>query len=251
MTLKLNGPLVRAAFLRALAQSANATLAAEAAGVSHSRVYTWRRRDADFARDWATALLTARVALAGAPLPRRDGVAARLDGKPLAMTGTSARGSLMMQRARDSAFDGDRKRDFLIHLGRTCNVRAAAAAARVRPTTAYQHRHEHAPFRAAWNAAVEEGRVNLEMALLGASLAMLNGADPEFGAGADVDIPALAPGMDAGVALQMLRLHTPGATRRTIGVRASDPETARASVLAKAAAIRAARARESEARNGR
>ncbi|HEY0112120.1 MAG TPA: hypothetical protein VGB59_03095 [Allosphingosinicella sp.] len=45
----------RRAFLRALARTGNARLAAELAGVDKGTAYDWRDRDPGFARDWARA----------------------------------------------------------------------------------------------------------------------------------------------------------------------------------------------------
>ncbi len=222
------------AFLSALRRTANAELAFRQSGVNRSWAYWRRKRDADFARDWAAALAAGRERLAIEPP-----VKPTWDGVPLVLTGGWGSKSRRLRRVIDADFTDARKRLFLAALGATCNVSAAARAAGVQPGTARRHRAASAPFRAAWAVALDDGRVTLEFALLKASLAL-------FDTGLDDD-PAPDEGLairsvDAQVALQTLRLHMPDRRGRS-GPKASDPAVARAAILRGAAVIRAHNAR--------
>ena len=60
----------------------------------------------------------------------------------------------------------DRMARFFEALGASCNVRHAADAAEVSTSAVYKRRQVDAEFRARWAAAVHEGYVRLELALL-------------------------------------------------------------------------------------
>ena len=50
-------------FLKALAETCNVSFSAEIAGISREHAYLWRKRHADFAKDWETAKETGVDAL--------------------------------------------------------------------------------------------------------------------------------------------------------------------------------------------
>ena len=208
------------AFLAALRRTANAELAFVQSGVNRSWAYWRRKRDPDFACDWAAAVATGRARL-GLKAPARP----RWDGVPLVLTGNFNSRERRLRRATGADFTDARKRVFLAVLRATCNVSAAARAANVQPGTARRHRVTSAPFREAWAAALDEVQMTLELALIEASIALF---DPEPGE-AETVMP-LVQGMTAEVALQTLRLHK-SSDRWRSGLRPADPETARAAIL--------------------
>ena len=214
------------ALIAALRRTANAELAFVQSGVNRSWAYWRRKRDPEFARDWAAAVAAgrARLGLKTSARPSWDGV-------PMILTGNFNSRERRLRRAHAADFTDARKRVFLSVLRATCNVSAAARAANVQPGTARRHRHASAPFREAWAVAIDEGRMTLELALIEASIAVF---DPEPGE-ADAILP-LVHGMNAEVALQTLRLHKSAQPWRS-GPRPSDPETARAAILRQVAIV--------------
>ncbi len=242
----------RRAFLRALAATANVCLSQRDAGVGRSKLYKSRRASPCFARAWDAAIAEAEAALraAGAPLPKMPGGGAVDPSGETVLTGSFAAGNLRLWQARPNSFTIARQRDFLDALRATCNVRLAAARAKVRTATAYHRRRECADFRDAWNGAIAEGRVHLEIALIGSALHLLGGAeeggpadDAAHAAGAQMATPEIT-GMDARVAVTLLKLHEPGragARRNNHALTIAAPEFARERVLKGAASLRAAR----------
>ena len=236
----------RRAFLRALAASANVHLSLREAGIGRTRVYRARGASPCFARYWALALAQGRALLAaeGAPLPRISGGHPASD--ETVLTGSAGAGSLRLWRASATRFTRARQVKFLAELRATCNVRLAAARAGVRHSTAYSLRGECAAFRAEWTGAIAEGRVHLEIALIGSALSLLSG-NADDGDADELAEPMASPaitGMDARVAVSLLKMHGPGraAVRRNDWRKAPvDPEVARAKLLANIAAVRAAR----------
>lgn len=189
------------AFLSALRRTANAELAFRQSGVNRSWAYWRRKRDADFARDWAAALMAGRERLGIKPP-----VKPTWDGVPLVLTGQFSSRERRLRRAMPTDFTDDRKRLFLRTLRATCNIAAAARAAEVQPSTARRHRMMSTPFREAFDAAIDQGRLMLEHELIYFCLKKFDPepdeTEPEFATG-DV------AGMDWSVALQTLRLHMP------------------------------------------
>jgi hypothetical protein len=80
----------------------------------------------------------------------------------------------------------------------TANVKMAADAAGFSPAAVYARRLRHALFREQWAAAVETGRVRLELALIEA-------ATNAFESGV-ADVPGDMPRVSIGEALQILKL---------------------------------------------
>ena len=175
----------------------------------------------------------------------------RLEG--MVVTGSSGKGTIRLARERADRFTRAKRAVFLDQLRATCNVTAAAAAAGITRSGAYQKYHADRVFRGEWDSALAEGRVHLEMALIGAARAMLEGEVPtpapreERGVappgspGGEMQGPPAISGMDAGVAVKLLQLH---GSRRPKGswVRPADPEATRREILAKVTAVKAARA---------
>lgn len=156
----------REAFFRALAQTGNQTIAAERAKVSRSWIQLNRSADAAFDARCVAALAQARARLeAGTRMAPAESWGT-LDGEELVVR--RGRG-LRTQIARARAGIGWSPRvetRFLATLARTCNVKASCAAAGVSKTAAYAHRKRWQAFARRWDAAVEEGGMRLETALI-------------------------------------------------------------------------------------
>lgn len=230
--------------LAALARTANARLALEECGISHYWAYKQRTSDPDFDARWRTAVRNGRRALGQAAAARARDAGAERSGEAakLTLVGSSGKGTLRLEREKPCSFTAERRARFLDALRATCNVQEAARAVKMSPKGAYRCYHEDAGFRKAWEAALAEGRVHLEMALIGAAWALFRTPDAQAH---PVVGPADVTGMDAKVALQVLKLHRPaeerGRSRRWI--KPADPEETRREIEAKVAAVRAARAR--------
>jgi hypothetical protein len=117
-----------AQFIAALAAGERIEPAARSAGVSDTRAYVHRRRNARFARAWAEAIAE--------------------------------------WKARAEKREHWREL-FLERLAETSNVTAAAAAAGVTTPFAYRFRRCEREFAAKWRVALREGYDNLELELLG------------------------------------------------------------------------------------
>ncbi|WP_375403859.1 hypothetical protein [uncultured Sphingomonas sp.] len=98
---------------------------------------------------------------------------------------------------------------FLDCLAASCNVKLSAVQSGFSAVTAYNRRRADAAFAARWQAALEQGYVRLETALLRAAADAMEGFAP------DVDAPI--PTVTVKEALQVLGMHRAAATR---GVRA-------------------------------
>lgn len=189
------------AFLSALRRTANAELAFRQSGVNRSWAYWRRKRDADFARDWAGALAAGRERLG-----IRPPVKPTWDGVPLVLTGRFSSRERRLRRAMPSDFTDDRKRLFLRTLRATCNIAASARAAGIEPNTARRHRAMGGVFASAYDDALVQGRLMLEHELIYACLRKFD-PDPDD-TGPEFDTGDVA-GMDWSVAFQTLRLHLP------------------------------------------
>ena len=138
----------------------------------------------------------------------------------------AARGSAKAEPKRNS-FTAERRQAFLDHFAATCNARASAAVAGVCNSTIFAWRQKDAPFRAAWDAALEQGYARLEAELVRQAC---EGPAPDGSDGPDIRIS----GMDAKVALATLEAY-----RRNRGARPGD-------ILPRASDIEAVRARLEE-----
>lgn len=231
--------------LAALARTANVRLSLKETGVSHYWAYRRRRDDPDFRARWDTAVRTGKRALEQTKAALARDAGAPRPAAMLTLVGSSGKGTLRLERVKPCSFTDAKRATFLAALRGTCNVKAAARAAGVSPHGAYTRYHADPAFRAEWDAALAEGRVHLEMALIGAARALF---EAPTGAGEAPEAePVAITGMDAKVALQLLRLHAPvdrAGRARGRWVKPADADATRAEILAKVAAVRAARARD-------
>jgi hypothetical protein len=122
------------AYLRALAETGNATLAAAQAGVSRDWAYKKRKQDARF-----------------------DGWCREM--------GSQAKARLRVQqrRARAGGWTGELEERFLAALGATCDVPLAASSVGLTAPTAYRHRTHRPRFAFRWAKALRRGREMQEL----------------------------------------------------------------------------------------
>jgi hypothetical protein len=196
-----------AAFLKALGESGNQTLAAERAKVSRSWVVLHRGRDADFdaavkraCLDFARHERERRKWKGASPAPPAGW--RYLDGHQLVVRGTGGAGGgkrVQIARARLHQWDPAVEDRFLAALASTCNAKAACAAAGMSPASAYGHRQRWPGFARRWDEAIEIGSDRLEFSLIEA-------ADNLF-SGVDVPTELAISEMTAAQAVQLLQLH--------------------------------------------
>ncbi|MEN2786976.1 hypothetical protein ACFOKI_08365 [Sphingomonas qilianensis] len=215
-------PARRAAFMAAVAETGNRTLAAERAKVSASWVTLHRKTDPAFRAELDAALASARARLTA----QRGGAAGMtpaagwraLAGEELVVRGGNGRRT-QIARARLRQWTPRIEARFLAALAGCCNVRAACAAVGLSVASAYNHRARWAAFAQGWDEALAVGYERIEGALLAAGCAMLElsragggGPDADRGASAARELGEIAPellisGMTVDAALQLLWLH--------------------------------------------
>lgn len=142
---------------------------------------------------------------------------------------------------------------FLGELAATANVRAAAAAAGFSTTAIYKRRAAWPGFRAAWDAALDQGYARIEALLIENACEALSGAAAVAVADARPvalvgEGPPLAAGMTVDQAMNLLKLHRASARggapqRYDARAKPADVAAVRASILRKVAAIERADAR--------
>jgi hypothetical protein len=159
----------RRAFLRALEETGNQTLAAERARVSRSWACQRRMSDPGFDAACRAAIEAAR---------RRFGPAERcapprgwgfLDGEELVVRGTGGGGGgkrVQVARARLDQWTPRVEDGFLAVLQATCNVKAALSAVGKSKGSAYTHRKRWPGFARRWREAEEAGMLRLDWALV-------------------------------------------------------------------------------------
>lgn len=206
-----------AAFFRALEETGNQTIAAEAARVSRSWMSLHRATDPDFRARMEAAIAAAKARLraqaTGLWPPAKWRAQA---GEELVVRGTRGERT-QIARARLKQWTPRTEARFLAALAACCNVAAACRAAGMSQAAAYQHYRRWPDFAARWDAALEEGYVRLEMALF-------ENAGRAFEA---VDYPPDMPiePMSVDQALSLLKAHQ--AQVHKIGKRQGRPATYR------------------------
>ncbi len=227
----------REAFLAALRETGNQTIAAERAKVSRSWVQLHRSQDPAFKRAIDKAVAEAKAALQHAEEEQGTGCKPAsgwgfLDGEELVVRGTGGSGGgkrVQIARARVRGWSPRVEERFLAALTATCNVKAACAEVGLTPASAYNHRRRWPAFARRWDVAVEIGCDQIEMGLIEAAGNFLLGEDP----------PDAAPlrGMTVDHAIHLLHMHKHQVHRigKRPGLRARerDFETVRASIVRK------------------
>lgn len=218
----------REAFLAAVRESGNQTLAAERAKVSRSWVQLTRDADPAFKAAVAAAVADAKARL-GAAADRTPGPGWRTQqGEELVVRGGNGR-RLQVARAALRQWTPRVEARFLASLSTCCNVKRACASVGLSVGSAYARRHRDPAFGDRWDAAIAAGYLRLESAMLeGAARAVAgDGAAPD--GGGDPACP-VAP-MSVNDAMQLLRLHQAGQRARRTGrppTRATEAELTRA-----------------------
>ena len=139
-------------FLRALADTGNATLAAERAGVSWSWAYKRREVDARF-----DALFREITALARARLP------------------------VQVRRDRYGGWTAAKEARFIERLRETCSVWLAAAAVGLSAGSAYQRRRRKPDFADAWDVAEAEAWPPADQPWIESAICFFEGRPPPPG----------------------------------------------------------------------
>lgn len=240
------GQARKRAFLAALRETGNQTLAAERAKVSRSWVQLHRSNDPEFKRACEEAVEAAKAALRRAQAERGDGCEPPagwgfLDGEELVVKGTGGSGGgkrVQIARARLKQWSPRVEERFLAALGTTCNVKAACAEVGLTPASAYNHRNRWPRFAERWDEAIEIGYVQLECGLI-------ETAGNLFSCDGPVEVGPIR-GMTADHAIHLLHMHKHQVHRlgRRPGRRAREPdiEEVRAELMRKAAALERRRA---------
>jgi hypothetical protein len=250
----------RQAFLRELGRSGSVALAAEKGGIDRSSAYQLRKRNAAFAESWNRALEAARTSLAegdrsptgshegpgeGEPgdrsrtLPRARGER-RVRLRDAEVIRSSKTGRPCIARVGPGRWSAKSERAFIAELTATANVKAAARAAGVSTTAAYNRRRLWPAFAEAWREALAEGYVRIETLLIHAATATL---DPE----PEPEAVREAPLMSVEQAMNLFKLHRAsqqGGRPQRYAWRQQEPdiEDVRAEILRKVAAMERARA---------
>ena len=176
------GQARREAFLAALRETGNRTIAAERAKVSQSWVTLHRSSDPEFRRACDEAREDAKAGLRRAQAERGVGCGwGFLDGEELVVKGTGGAGGgkrVQIARARLKQWTPRVEERFLATLAATCNVKAACAEVGLMAASAYNHRKRWMRFAERWDEAVEIGYSRLEAGLLEHAGNMLSGEGP-------------------------------------------------------------------------
>ena len=159
----------KAAFLAALAESGNQTLAAERAKVSRSWVCLHRSTDAAFDAACIEAIAQAKASLGAIAAyggSRRPAEGWRFaEGAELVVRGTNGRRT-QIARSRLKQWTARVETRFLSALAASCNVKAACAEVGTSFSSAYAHRARWPGFARRWDEAVETGTARIEAALI-------------------------------------------------------------------------------------
>lgn len=188
----------RAAFLAALRETGNRTLAAERARVSPSWVTLHRANDPGFRREIEEAVAEAKARLRSAEGMKPTAGWGSLAGEELVVRGGNGR-RVQIARARIRQWTPRSEARFLAVLAATCNVKAACAEVGLSQASAYNHYGRWPAFAKRWNAALENGALRLEMALLENGGNVFSDEDFE----PDAPMPPMTPAQ----AIHMLHMH--------------------------------------------
>lgn len=202
------------AFFTALAETGNQTISAERARVSRSWVTLHRSTDPVFKARMEAAIAEAREGLSRAGAVTSDGKWANINGERLVLRGSGGRGGgrrVQVSRARLKQWTAAEEKRFLAALAATCNVKLAAQAVGLSVASAHGHRHRWPEFGRAWDAAIQDGYVTLEMALIeNACISLSDPASGEFERAAMAALPIETMTVDG--AIRLLGLHRRTAT---------------------------------------
>lgn len=197
-------PARRAAFLRAVAETGNQTIAAERAKVSRSWVQLQRSTDPRFKAEVAAAVAEAKARLSGAASCKPPAKWGAQEGEELVLRGGRGK-RVQIARARLQQWTPRLEDRFIRALTATCNVKLACRAVGLSAPSAYKHAERWPAFAGRWDAAIPAGWTNVDSALVTGAIALL---DPE------VDPPEALGPMTVDQAIRLVGLHQ----RRAIGL---------------------------------
>lgn len=202
-------PARRAAFLKALRETGNQTLAAERAKVSRSWVQLHRSTDPGFDAEVRAAIEEAKENLRWAPDPARGDGSCRpprkwrhQDGEELVVRGSRGR-RVQVARARLHQWTPRVEARFLAHLAQTCNVRRSLREVGLSAASLHAHRRRWPAFDARCEDALDVGYWRLEGGVVTAALVSTR---PRLAEDYALAPPMVAP-MSADDAIRLLRLH--------------------------------------------
>lgn len=202
------------AFFTALAETGNQTISAERARVSRSWVSLHRSTDPAFKARMESAIAEARARLSRAGAVTSSGKWANINGEKLVVRGSGGRGGgrrVQVSRARLKQWTAAEEGRFLTVLAATCNVKLACRAVGLSVASAHGHRHRWPDFARNWDAAIQDGYITLEMALI--ENACISLSDPSSGEFERAAVPALPiETMTVDGAIRLLGLHRRTAT---------------------------------------
>ncbi|HEX8365441.1 MAG TPA: hypothetical protein VF603_09180 [Allosphingosinicella sp.] len=158
----------RDAFLKALRETGNQTLAAERACVSRGWVLKERKANPAFDADCRAAIEEAKAGLRDAGSNAPPAGWGHLDGVELVVRGSGGPGGRRIQiaRARARQITPRVEQRLLQVLGATCNGDAACRAAGVSKSAVWNHRRRWPGFDAKWRMTVVQAHERLECGLL-------------------------------------------------------------------------------------
>jgi hypothetical protein len=208
----------RNAFLKALAETGNQTLAAERAKVSRSWVCLHRANDPAFDADCVAAIAAAKERFGetkGSPSTssgraelgmrgsRRPPAGWRFaGGEELVVSGSRGR-RVQVRRAKLKQWTPRVEDRFLSALAASCNVKAALVTVGMSKSGAYSHRARWPAFARAWDEAIAIGYARLEAAVIESADHFF---DPDSREGVEIGEEPLH-GMSVGLAIQLLRMY--------------------------------------------
>jgi len=171
----------RAAFLKALEESGNQSLAAERACVSRSWVCKERALNPEFDCAVKAAVRRARDRLSAHAERRPPGGWGHLDGAELVVRGTNGR-RLQIARARPGQISPRTEQRLLQVLASTCNGDAACREAGVSKSAVWNHRRRWPAFARRWDETVRWafGRLSAGLYENGQNLFSPNEYPPEL-----------------------------------------------------------------------
>jgi hypothetical protein len=212
-------------FLRTLARTGNARVAACAAGMDVATAYDRRIRDPAFPVRWVEALAKAKSRPSPRPSPRSG------RGSPELVARKTKHGTQLI-RAAPGRWNAKAEAVFLAELRRTGSVRRAAQACGFSTNALYKRRENYPDFAARWAAAEAAAKERIPGLLSAATIASL---DPDV---VDADLPPVD--IDQAIAVARLKCGPGAAGRRGRFARPERPiEEVRASILRKLDAIEA------------
>lgn len=115
---------------------------------------------------------------------------------------------LLVKAKRSRREISQRSRDeFILSLSETCNVSLSAERAGMALSTVYKMRQRDAAFAAAWLRALDDGYQRLEMGLVQAALAAVEGPPADTGASGEARNRPVVEPMTMDQALRLLGRH--------------------------------------------